>query len=68
MDKETRYRYQAIDRCLAYCVFTAYDAGRVYKKIRTPFPVYSKRRIILVAAVISLLIAAAAGAAGILWR
>lgn len=68
MDKETRYRYQAIDRCLSYCVFTVHDVRQVYKKICAPFPVYSKRRIILVMALLSLLIAAAASAFGILWR
>lgn len=68
MDNATRYRYQAIDRCLSYCVFTAHDARRVHQKICAPFPVYSKRRIMLVLALLSLLMATAAGAAGILWR
>lgn len=68
MDKETRFRYQAIDRCLSYCVFTAHDARRVFQKIHAPFPLCSKRRIALVLALLSLLLAAAASALGILWR
>lgn len=68
MEKETRYRYQAIDRCLSYCVFTAHDVRRVNQKIHAPFPLCSKRRIALVLVLLSLLLATAASALGILWR
>lgn len=68
MEKETRYRYQAIDRCLSYCVFTAHDVRRVNQKIHAPFPLCSKRRIALVLALLSLFLATVASALGILWR
>lgn len=47
MHVDEQKRYQAIDRCLSYCVFTTHDTKKVWKKIRTRFPQNSRTTIIM---------------------
>lgn len=44
-EDEEKQRYQAIDRCLSYCVFTMHDTKEVWKKIR--FPKSSRTKVIV---------------------
>lgn len=47
MHGDEHKRYQAIDRCLSYCVFTTHDTKEVWKKIRTRFPKSSRTKVIV---------------------